>query len=292
MERVRRLKGLWSWLPTFRVAAETEHLPTASEMLLLSPSTISRTVRLLEDQLGRDLFERRGRAMRLNREGQLLLGVVRDAMRILDEGVEAVMGASLGGVVEISVPRDFAGVFVVPTLGDLKKAAPELTPLVRDAPPSEVNGLLLRGRLDVALLLEPTPHADVAVEELATISHGVYAAGRGHPLVGRRALGLAELLEHDFVVPPRDDWPVEHRRRVGARVADLAMAADVCAETGLLASLPDVLVGAHPRGRELARLPVEPTRQSTLYVAYRRPLVHHARTEVVLDALRERSRAL
>jgi DNA-binding transcriptional LysR family regulator len=65
MERVRRLRELWGWLPSFRAAAETEHLPTASELLHVSASSISRTVRLLEQQLGVDLFERGGRSMTL-----------------------------------------------------------------------------------------------------------------------------------------------------------------------------------------------------------------------------------
>ena len=46
-----RLLELWSWLPAFRFVAETEHLPTASDLLYTSPSALSRTVKQLEGAL-------------------------------------------------------------------------------------------------------------------------------------------------------------------------------------------------------------------------------------------------
>ena len=81
MERVRRLARFWNWLPAFRVTAETAHLPTASEALHISPSALSRTIRLLEEDVGQPLFDRVGRNIALNAAGQRLLAAVRDAMR-------------------------------------------------------------------------------------------------------------------------------------------------------------------------------------------------------------------
>ena len=37
MERVVRLDSFWSWLPAFRVVAETAHLPTAARTLGVGP---------------------------------------------------------------------------------------------------------------------------------------------------------------------------------------------------------------------------------------------------------------
>ena len=51
MEHLRRLYRVWNWLPAFRAVAETEHLPTASEMLGLTPSALSRAIKQLEDEL-------------------------------------------------------------------------------------------------------------------------------------------------------------------------------------------------------------------------------------------------
>ena len=53
----RRVNQIWNWLPAFRVVAETQHLPTASKEAHLSASALSRAVKLVEEQLDRQLFE-------------------------------------------------------------------------------------------------------------------------------------------------------------------------------------------------------------------------------------------
>ncbi len=58
MERLRRVASFWNWLPAFRAVAETEHLPTAAEALFVSPSALSRAIRLLEKDVGQPLFRR------------------------------------------------------------------------------------------------------------------------------------------------------------------------------------------------------------------------------------------
>ncbi|MBP8302176.1 MAG: LysR family transcriptional regulator, partial [Planctomycetes bacterium] len=61
MDRLLRLDALWNWLPAFRAVGETQHLPSAATALHVSPSALSRSVRLLEQRLGCTLFERRSR---------------------------------------------------------------------------------------------------------------------------------------------------------------------------------------------------------------------------------------
>ena len=83
--RVHRLLELWAWLPAFRFVAETEHLPSASDLLYTSPSALSRTVKQLEGALGVKLFDRVGKRLVLNDDGRRLLGGVRRAMRYVDD---------------------------------------------------------------------------------------------------------------------------------------------------------------------------------------------------------------
>src|SRR5688572_4700021 len=90
VERLRRLATLWNYLPGFRAVAESQHLPTASHLLFVSPSALSRTIRLLEEDLGRSLFDRVGRNIELNAAGRRLLSGVRDAMRLVDEVLAAI----------------------------------------------------------------------------------------------------------------------------------------------------------------------------------------------------------
>lgn len=91
-ERFRRVHSIWSWLPAFRAAAESESLKEASHVLQVSRPAISRTIRLVEEKLGIEIFDRSGRSLVLTEEGQILLDGVRDAMRRVDDQLDQIFG--------------------------------------------------------------------------------------------------------------------------------------------------------------------------------------------------------
>ncbi|MEZ4268298.1 MAG: LysR family transcriptional regulator [Myxococcota bacterium] len=290
MERLRRIAGFWSWLPTFRAVAETEHLPSASEALHVTPSALSRTIRLLEDQLGTKLFERQGRRIVLSPAGDAFLGSVRDAMRLIDEGVTTLQGRTHVGPVRVSVPGPLAPLFVLPALRRVQAEHPAITGWVTGHVASAVHGMLLRGALDLALLDDPIPAPDLHVEPLAVIRHGVYC-GRAHPLYGKTQVPPDELARWAFVAPipdgdgvTHDAWPPEHERRVTLRVIQMQVAIRACAEGELLAALPELVAADH--GGELWRLDAPFMRPSQLYLMQRRELAARGRIGVVVDALR------
>ena len=101
----------WHRLPVFRTVAETEHLPTASKRLGLTAPALSRSIKLLEESVGRPLFDREGRRIVLNPAGKAFLRVVRTAMRqvdtALDELHEAqVQQAGIGRNLELAEGSD------------------------------------------------------------------------------------------------------------------------------------------------------------------------------------------
>ncbi len=84
----RRQAALWGWLPAFRATAETGSLSAAARMLEVSPSAVSRSLKLLEEEIGEALFDRvEGSALRLNPAGVKLFTQVRTAMRLVDDGL-------------------------------------------------------------------------------------------------------------------------------------------------------------------------------------------------------------
>jgi len=300
MEPARRIAALWDYLPAFRAAAETGHLPSAGQALSLSPSALPRTVRMLETALGHALFDRVGRGIALNGSGELLLAAVRDAMRRIDEAVVALAGDEAAGELAVAAPRALAAVLVWPALAAATADHPRLIPRVSVLDPVGVHKLLLRGEVDLALIdraLPPTP--DVVVERIASLGHGVYA-GPGHPLRGRPRLELAEVARHRFVVAtpaagdqaPPDPWPPEVARGELVWVPDGAMAADACAALGALAVLPDVVGRRHPGGLERLAVRLGAHAVTELYAVTRVPVGRHRRIAIVLDAVRARAREI
>src|SRR5246127_3047369 len=76
-------------LTAFRSVAELQNLRAAAETLHLTHSAVSQQIRGLEEQLGFELFDRRGRRVVLNPAGEALLRSVQTALSQLDDGVHA-----------------------------------------------------------------------------------------------------------------------------------------------------------------------------------------------------------
>jgi DNA-binding transcriptional LysR family regulator len=294
MERVRRLARLWSWLPAFRVVAETEHLPTAADGLGTSPPGLSRMIKLLEHDLGEPLFERAAGRLRLNPAGELFLGHVRDAMRLLDDGLQELGRRTAAGPIGISASNSVSWVYVLPALSRLARRYPDLAPELVSWDAETACKALLKGTIDLALVEGGEVPEPLVVDRLAEITYGVYC-GPSHPLARRRP-SLEDCLDHPFVGASSgvdDGWPPNLRRRLALRVSALNLALEVCAAGRFLALLPDDAAALW--SQRLRRIPVGTLARSTVWVACRRPLrgggpIQALREELARVARARRSR--
>ncbi len=149
-------------MPAFRAVAETEHLQTAASALHLSPSALSRAVRLLEDDLGVPLFDRVGRGLRLNAQGEVMLGAVRDAMRGVHSALERIDGKGDHGTLLLAVDLGWLAALVMPALTLLRASHPQLQVELVPLPTGSTSAAraLRSGRLDV-VVQRAQPEADV-----------------------------------------------------------------------------------------------------------------------------------
>lgn len=282
---MRRLTTLWNWLPAFRAVAETQHLPAASKQLHVSPSALSRTIRLLEEDLGQPLFNRVGRNIERNATGDKLLSAVRDAMRLIDEALGAMAATQFVGPVKISSFEPITSRFVLPSLMHLRTQHPQLLPHLTQVPSAAHNRALLQGQIDVALTIDPRPDAEVTTKKLKELPCAAFV-GPGHPLAGTSP-SEEEILGHAFVAPDdtdgisRDGWPPDRRRQIGM-YGDLGVALDVVCSGTFVGVLPVDLAAAHP---ELTRLEMGSIAPIALYALIRKSLGFEGRAEIVIDAV-------
>lgn len=281
MDRARRLSDFWAWLPAFRAVAETEHLPTASKALRVTPSALSRTIRLLEDEIGQPLFDRTGRRITLNAAGELFLTSTRDAMRVVHEGLGAISAGGFVGPVHVSVPGPFAPLYVLPAVEALAVEHPGLVVHLHSMGAATVRGSLRRGEVDVALLDDPLRDDDLTLVRLHPLRHDVFLSA---------ASTASANSEHVFVAPMSDSrgstpdaWPLDRPRRVGLRVASMQVAIDAVRRGPYAAVLP-VPVGEAAGLRALGL--ASKMGKSALHVMHRPSLKIHGRTEAVVDAIR------
>src|SRR5438094_7213342 len=115
-------------LTAFRSVAELQNLRAAADVLHLTHSAVSQRIRGLEEQLGFELFERRGRRVVLNPAGAALLRSVQSALSQLDDGVQAAAAAASGLAqrIRLTVLPSFAQRWLLPRMGRWRERHPAL----------------------------------------------------------------------------------------------------------------------------------------------------------------------
>lgn len=121
----RRLPPLRS-LRVFEAAARHENYTRAAAELHLTHGAVSHQVQLLQDDLGVQLFERRGRQMQLTENGRQLARDVRVALDDLGAAVQRVRERGAGHVLTVSVLPSFASAWLVERLGDFLGRNPDI----------------------------------------------------------------------------------------------------------------------------------------------------------------------
>ncbi len=115
-------------LPTFRAVARRANLRAAADELHLTHSAVSQQIRLLEEQIGFAVFDRRGRRVVLNAAGAALLRAVEPALTQLDEGMRAAAAAAGGADqrIRITLLSSFAQRWLLPRMGRWRESHPDI----------------------------------------------------------------------------------------------------------------------------------------------------------------------
>ncbi|MEQ1506202.1 MAG: LysR family transcriptional regulator [Myxococcota bacterium] len=249
LDRRLRTSRVWNWLPQFRAVAETQHLPTAAARVHVTPPALSRTLKLLEEELGHALFHRRAGRLVLTEDGRTLLEAVRIAMRTVEDAGSHLGDPTLAGPVWVAA-GGVSQPMALSALLRLRARWPALEPRLLTPDPDRVIDQLWSGELDLAVGSFHRAAKGIRTELLGHERSSVYC-GPGHALYGRTEVGLDEVVQWPFTSPPPDasgaspeGWPADVPREVVFVVDRIALGVEICASTGLLAVLPDSLARA------------------------------------------------
>jgi len=111
-------------LRAFVAIADLGSFTRAGDRLGRTQSTISLQIRRLEDAVGRSLFQRSAKAVRLTDDGQKLLGNARRMLHLNDQVIAELTEPDVRGVVRLGVPEDFATVHLPRVLARFSAAHP------------------------------------------------------------------------------------------------------------------------------------------------------------------------
>ena len=226
-------------LEYFVRVAELGSFTRASIALDIAQPALSRQIRLLEVELRQNLLIRNGRGVTTTEAGRLLLeharGILHQVERTREE-LDRVRGG-LSGRVAVGLPPSLTKVLAVPLIGACRTALPEARLSIIEGLTATMQELLVAGRLDIALLYNPTPSPDIDANLL--LEEDLFLIERkGRDNLGARPITLRDLATTPLVIPSR---PNAIRTLVEVEMASIGCRPTIALEIDGVAAILDLV---------------------------------------------------
>lgn len=193
-------------LEYFVRVAELGSFTRASSVLDIAQPALSRQVRLLEVELRQNLLLRNGRGVTTTEAGKLLLehgrGILHQVERARED-LGRVRGA-LAGRVALGLPPSIAKMLTVPLTREFRKRLPSAALSISEGLSISMQEGLLTGRLDIALLYNPSPSPELETRPL--MEEALYLIALRPPKASKAQalpITLKEVAELPLVIPSR-----------------------------------------------------------------------------------------
>jgi DNA-binding transcriptional LysR family regulator len=290
LERLRTLDAL----------ARHGSVSAAADGLHVTTSAVSQQMAKLEREVGQQLLAKNGRGVRLTDTGRLLAD---HASRILSQvelaqsEIEARRGQVVGEVRIAAFPTAARGLFPA-VLSSLRRDHAELRVLSRELEPEAAVREVIRGDLDLAVVLDwsnkrlPVPGGLAQAHLLDDVPDVAMPAD--HPLAGRAEVDLEEFADDEWVSWPEGEfcheWLVFTLRSKGFEPRITHLAGEHHTQLALIAAGLGVCVaprlgrGAVPEG--VALVPVRQRMRRHVHAVWRTDADRRPSIRAAVEALR------
>ena len=180
------------------------NLTEASAALYTSQSGVSKHIKDLEDELGVQLFIRKGkRLLGLTEPGQSLLGIV-ERMLVDADNIKRLaddFNRVDEGTLTIATTHTQARYVLPPIVNSFKKLFPKVHLILQQASPTEISEMLLMGDADIGIATESlTTEENLASVPFYNWKHCIITP-QNHPLtqLAPKDISLERLAEHPII---------------------------------------------------------------------------------------------
>ena len=248
----------------FSKAAELEHVGQAAKLLHMTPSVVSSAIRVLEEELGRQLFIRAKQKVRLTEDGRKLLVLAQEILAATS-GLRHRLGekaASISGHYRIGGSHFLMNSVLAPGTATLAGLSSALTFELSSSDTGVALAKLQAGLLDCALVFRSS-YTDKLPEDILWSGNFQIALRRNHPLLRDRSatrhLKLSGLPALAFRTSAGGNFWEHHPALTGLGIDpknrffydDTETAVKLLEATSGWAFLPELVVQSDPRLRAL-----------------------------------------
>jgi len=244
----------WDKLKIFHAVAEAGSFTSATVILNLSQSAISRQIQSLEDDLKVKLFERHARGLTLTENGEYVYKTAHEVISKLKE-VETSLGDQKNkptGKITITTVRSFGTHWLTPRIQEFMQLHPEMeVELIFDDKELDLS----TRQADIGIFMRRPKQLNYIQKKLMDINYHIYGSNTYLEKYGIPK-SIADLSKHKFIsfgkgTPSpvyNPDWALkigmkDSKKRKSIMRVNSVMGLLLAVESGVgLAALPDYLV--------------------------------------------------
>ena len=171
-------------LQYFIETAKHQHIGKASKILHISPSAISHSISALERELGRELFQKKGKNIFLTSYGRLLLERGERLLFQVQQLKDDLSSDEIEflGHYRLAATHMICEQVITPIWSKFKKKFPKLTAEIFTLRSVQVYRQVIDGECDIGVCFSPQPHPELHERTLHEGNLYIYVR-KGHPIL-------------------------------------------------------------------------------------------------------------
>ncbi len=197
----------------FVTVAQELHFGKAAEHLQITQPALSKQIRVLETELGIELFIRTKRTVKLTKAGEVFLAQAQQLLQQASEAIQLAKRTALGEIGQLTIGfTATASYTVLPELirrfrVRYPQVGIEMLELCTEAQVAAINS----GEIDLGLLHPPIDSRGLEVYPILA-EEFVAVLPKQHPSIAKQSLSLIDLAEEFFILHPRSQGPFLYDR--------------------------------------------------------------------------------
>lgn len=234
----------------FICLSQSDSLQEASDILGISPPALSKAMKVLEDEMGVELWMREGRRMALTEEGQLL---AKEAPKLVDN-LKNLKEQILSHKIKIAPLKigtfEVFSTYFLSFIKTLKWDDQQIE--LHELLPGEIEKFLVAGDIDMGISYMPIPNPKLDFLKVSTIEMGVFVKKGSFKGVDQPNIPFVVPVMPLQGVPTKirglDGWPTHaYQRDIQYRVTLMESALELCRQGRVAGYFPCFIVEEHNR---------------------------------------------
>ena len=180
---------------------EQQNFTKAAEKLFVSQSTLSKSIKALEAELGAELIDRKAKGFVLTEAGELSYAYAKRVLHYVVTETKAIKNriGGLGGSLSIGIPPTAGPAYFYSRIYAFRQEYPEVKLTIEETPSKTLLEKMEAGRIDMGIVLEPFENEAYVKKPVYRSEIGICVSGN-HPFAGRESIRLSECKNESFLM--------------------------------------------------------------------------------------------